>query len=49
MNVFHTPDDRFDSWRDYPFAPNYVVSDGDSGKLRMRHAAPSSKVYNAGR
>ena len=38
MNVFRTPDDRFDAWRDYPFAPNYTdVSDGEGGKLRMHY------------
>ena len=38
MNVFRTPDDRFEAWQDYPFSPNYVdVSDGEGAKLRMHY------------
>ena len=38
MNIFRTPEDRFDAWPDYPFEPNYLdVSGGDGAKLRMHY------------
>ncbi len=38
MDALRTPDDRFDSLPDFPFAPNYVeIPDGDSGRLRMHY------------
>ena len=38
MNVLRTPDDRFEAWLDFPFAPNYAdVLDGASGTLRMHY------------
>ncbi|MCH8007960.1 MAG: alpha/beta fold hydrolase [Chloroflexi bacterium] len=38
MNVFRTPDDRFEMWPDFPFEPNYVdVTDSEDGTLRMHY------------
>ena len=38
MNVFRTPDNRFESWSDFPFAANYLdVTDSEDGTLRMHY------------
>jgi len=36
MDVLRTPDDRFEAWIDFPFAPSHIeVPDGEGGSLRM--------------
>jgi haloalkane dehalogenase len=38
MKTLRTPDERFESLPDFPFAPHYVnVSDGDGGTLRVHY------------
>lgn len=37
MDVFRTPDDRFDDLPGYPFAPNYFDLSGDLDGLRMHY------------
>ncbi len=38
MEALRTPDDRFASLPDFPFAPHYVeVDDGEGGRLRVHH------------
>ena len=38
MEVLRTPDDRFASLPDFPFAPHYVeIDDGEGGRLRVHH------------
>ncbi len=38
MDALRTPDDRFASLPDFPFAPHYVtVADGEGGELRVHH------------
>jgi haloalkane dehalogenase len=38
MKALRTPDDRFATLPDYPFAPHYVdVADGDGGALRVHY------------
>jgi haloalkane dehalogenase len=38
LKVLRTPDDRFESLPDFPFAPHYaVLPDGDGGTLRMHY------------
>jgi haloalkane dehalogenase len=38
VRVLRTPDDRFASLPDYPFAPHYVdIPDGDGGTLRVHY------------
>jgi len=38
VEVIRTPDARFESLPDYPFAPNYTeIADGEGGSLRIHH------------
>jgi haloalkane dehalogenase len=38
MKVLRTPDERFDSLPDFPFAPHYAdVADGEGGQLRVHY------------
>ena len=38
METLHTPDERFEKLRDYPFSPNYLsVDDTEGGTLRIHY------------
>ncbi len=41
MDVFRTPEYRFDAWIDYPFAPHYLNLEGSN--LRMHYVDEGPK------
>lgn len=41
MDVFRTPESRFDAWIDYPFAPHYLDLEGSN--LRMHYVDEGPK------
>lgn len=42
MEIFRTPDDRFEGLQGYDFAPNYLELDGDLSGLRMHYVDEGS-------